>query len=214
MQVATISYNKPNTTFQALPSKFQKIDNFLIRGPHPSVYDIFRLKKEGVNQIYDFRHKSIRRINFFERITCQLLGIKYKRKPYSNLDGPYPHVEEFENIAKSVRINGEQGGKTLFHCNSGRHRTAHMTAFYRLTKGKHTLKEVKEHLGNKFKKTAIGILKSEVIEKGYYSRKRSYYNGHNPIKIIFTKINNRYAEAIERGQEIFFKTILGLGKQT
>ena len=210
MQVTAIPSNKPNLTFQALPSKFQKIDDFLIRGPHPSVCDIFQLKKEGVNQIYDFRHKSIRSIKFVEQITCQLLGIKYKRKPYSNLHGPYPHVEEFENVAKSVRQNGEQGGKTLFHCNSGRHRTAHMTAFYRLTEGKHTLKEVKENLGDKFKKTAIGILKSEVVHKGYYSRKPYNYNGYNPIKQVIAKINNRYVEAIRRGQEMFFKTVLGI----
>ena len=139
-----------NLTFARLPQNFQKVDDFLIRGPHPNLYDLYQLKKEGITEIYDFRHKGIRGFKFIEKSACNVLRIKYTRKPYSNLHGEYPTIQEFEQIAQSVAKNGERGGKTLFHCNSGRHRTAHMSAFYELTKGKQTLQEVKENLGKDF----------------------------------------------------------------
>ena len=48
------------TTFCALPKKYEIVDDYLIRGPHPCFCDVFTLKKEGVNQIYDFRHKRLK----------------------------------------------------------------------------------------------------------------------------------------------------------
>jgi len=212
MKILPYNTNQNNTSFQSLPKKFQAVDNYLIRGPHPNIVDLIHLKKEGVTQIYDFRHISIRGIKFVEKIACNFMDIKYKRKPYSNLHGEYPTIKEFEEIANSVKKNGDQGGKTLFHCNSGRHRTAHMSAFYRITKGEHSLAEIREQLGDRFKQTAIEIIKSEVVNKGYYSRKRSHYNGYNPIKHLFSRINNRYAEAIRRGQKMFCETIMEIRK--
>ncbi len=171
---------------------------------------MIELKKEGVNQIYDFRHKSPRSRNLVEKIACWFMDIKYKRKAYSNL-GEYPKVKDFEEIAQDVTQNGKNGGKTFFHCNSGLHRTAHMSAFYKLTQGK-SLEATKQQLGDKYRETAISILKSEVIHKGYYSRNFSTYKGKNPIKIIIKKMNNYYVRAIRRGQELFYKNILGLNQ--
>lgn len=209
MRVSAPKTHNFNPTFQGVPPRFQKVDNFLIRGPRPSLSDLIELKKEGVNQIYDFRHKSMRSWNLVEKVACWFMNIKYKRKAYSNL-GEYPQVVDFENIAQSVAQNGESGGKTLFHCNSGLHRTAHMAAFYRLTKGKASLDVTKQKLGEKYKETATSILKSEVVHKGYYSRKFDKYTGKNPIKHFLASMNNYYVKAIKRGQELFYKNILGL----
>ena len=53
---------------------------------------------------------------------------------YSNLYGEYPQLSVFESISKSVKENGENGGRTLFHCRSGCQRTSHFSAFYLLTR--------------------------------------------------------------------------------
>lgn len=205
--------NTQNITFKKLPNKYRKIDEYLIRGPHPTFCDLFKLKKEGVTQIYDFRHKSIHGVKWLEKLTCNLLGIKYTRKPYSNLYGEYPTIQEFEQITHTVAQNGKQGGKTLFHCNSGRHRTAHMSAFYELTKGEKSLKTTKEELGDQFGDKVYEIINREVAGKNYHSRKLDLYNGKNPIKKIIAHINNRYANAIKKGQKMFIDTIFGLNNQ-
>lgn len=108
---------------QGVGQKFQTVDKYLIRGPRPTVREVFQLKKQGVTQIYDFRHKSFRGMKFMERIACKLTGIKYIRKPFSFLQGNTPKLQDYEEIAKSVKQNGKRGGKTFFHCNSGKHRT-------------------------------------------------------------------------------------------
>lgn len=209
----TSTHSKHKTpTFAALPKKFKVVDDFLIRGPHPSVCDLFQLKKEGVTQIYDFRHKSIHGAKFIEKGMCKLLGIEYIRKPYSNLYGEYPTIQEFEEIAKTVVQKGEKGEKTLFHCNSGRHRTAHMSAFYELTKGKETLAQVKEKLGEKFGERVNCVIGQQITDQNYHSRTLKHYKGYNPIKILMAKINNRYAFAIKKGQKMFIDTIFGMDK--
>ena len=211
MNVSPINSNKntQNLSFKQIPKKFTSVDNYLIRGPHPNLYELYQLKKEGVTQVYDFRHKSLHGFKFIEKLACKVLGIKYTRKPYSNLYGEYPTIQEFEQMAQSVTQNGERGGKTLFHCNSGRHRTAHMSAFYELTKGKQTLQEVKENLGEDFGEKAKGIIQKQVTDKDYYSRMFKLYDGKNPIKKLAVRINNRYALAIRKGQRMFVDTIWG-----
>ena len=127
---------KSSISSKALPPKYKAVDNYLVRGPHPNVFDIIKLKKEGINKIYDFRQIGVRGFKWIERLACYFTGIDYNRKPYSFLRGEFPSQEEYEKIANEVRLNGENGGKTLFHCNSGTHRTSLMTAFYEITKGK------------------------------------------------------------------------------
>ena len=209
MNVSSINSNSNSQklTFKQLPKKFTSVDKYLIRGPHPCLYDLYQLKKEGVTQIYDFRHKSIHGFKFAEKVACKVLGMKYIRKPYSNLYGKYPTVQEMEEMAQSVAKNGEQGGKTLFHCNSGRHRTAHMSAFYEITKGKQSLQEVKEKSGQNFEEKFKIIIQKQLIEQDYYSRKHNRYKGKNPIKRLLAAINNRYAYAIQKGQKLFIDTI-------
>ena len=56
-----------------------------------------------------------------------------------------PEKTVFENVAYDVKQNGLNGGRTLFHCNSGRHRTAHMSTFYALTKGEPLKQVIKEN---------------------------------------------------------------------
>lgn len=188
---------------QKIPKKYTIVDNYLIRGPHPNLYDLPCLKDAGVNVIYDFRHKGVRGFKFIERLACKEIGIEYIRKPYSNLNGEYPTISEFEQIANSVFKNGEKGGKTLFHCNSGKHRTAHMTAFYEITKGKESLNECKNRLGKDFGEYVGNIIQKQIINKNFYSRKIKSYLGNNPLKKIVTAINNRYANAIYNGQRSF-----------
>lgn len=196
--------NSPN--FKAIPKGYSKVDEYLIRGHHPSVRELWDLKKEGVNQVYDFRHYSNFGCKFVERIACKLFGIKYNRLAYSNLYGSYPSVETFEKVAKDVKVNGENGGKTLFHCNSGRHRTSHFSAFYDITKGD-SLNDAKAkpNFNNNVQKS----IKEQIIDKNYFTRKRIDYDGYNPIKRIFVKINNRIADGLYNAQKIFTDRLQG-----
>ena len=181
--------------FKALPEKFKVVDEYLIRGPHPSPVDIFKLKKEGVNQIYDFRHYSLRGFKFIEQFFCRIAGIKYIRRAFSYLDGKYPRLKDYEAVASAVAQNGKNGGKSLFHCNSGTHRTALMSAFYDITKG--------EGLGAAFKQEGYTerlarVLKEQVTDTRFFSRNRVDITTKNPIKRAKNKFNNRVTEATQK----------------
>ena len=195
--------------FKALPSRYSNVDNFLIRGPHPSISDLIQLKKEGVTQIYDFRHKEIFSSKIIEEVACKILGIKYKKEPYHELYQQTSITRAFEQIAQSVATNGEKGGKTLFHCNSGRHRTAHMSAFYELTKGKQTLDEVRTELGERFGEKIRGIIETQIPSKTYRNRQIIEYNGSNPITQYQVAQNNKYARASRKAQAAFVKMLFG-----
>lgn len=215
VQNATNLKNTPNAyskalEFKALPKKYSKVDDFLIRGPHPSINDLIKLKKEGVTQIFDFRYKEFFSSKFIEKITCKILGIEYKKAPYNALYQQFPGTEAFEKVAKSVAKNGETGGKTLFHCNSGRHRTAHMSAFYELTKGKQTLEEVRTTLGKKFGERVRGIIQTQIPAKTYRNRQIIDYDGINPITKYRVAQNNKYARASQMAQSRFLKLIFGI----
>ncbi len=194
-------------TPRKLSPKYKKVDEYLIRGPHPSISDLIELKKEGVTQIYDFRHIGIRGFKFIEKFICKELGIKYIRRPYSHLKHQFPTTDDLNTIAKSVKTNGENGGKTLFHCNSGSHRTAHMTAFYDLTKG-----EPIDEVYNKMGGIKYGQKVQEVIHKHFYEQKyfnREYKNTHtlNPIKKFKNQFNNKVIDAISTAQASFLAII-------
>lgn len=186
-----------------LSNKYKNVDNYLIRGPRPKISDLIALKNEGVTQIYDFRHFGVRGFKFFEKRICKELGIKYIRFPFSYLRSEYPSIDDFEKIAKNVKSVGENGGKTLFHCNSGSHRTAHMAAYYDLTRG--------EGINKVFR--ALGVVKyaekmQEVINKHFYeqkffNRKERNEKTLNPIKYFKNKFNNRVKLATECAHSSF-----------
>lgn len=190
-----------------LSNKYRKVDDYLLRGPHPRISDLIDLKNEGVTQIYDFRHISVRGFKFIEKYACKKLGIKYIRYPFSYLKGEYPSVNEFEKIAHDVKQTGLGGGKTLFHCNSGSHRTAHMAAYYDLTKG--------ENINDVFNK--LGVIKysekmQEVIENHFYklnffNRKETKEKTLNPLKFLKNKFNNRVKHATEQAHASFIAIV-------
>jgi len=187
-----------------LQQKYSFVDEYLIRGPHPTVSALFRLRNNPwhVTQIYDFRHISKLHFKFIERLCCKLLGIKYIRVPYSNLYGRYPDLQVFEEIAHSVKENGLRGGQTLFHCNSGRHRTAQFAAFYKLTRGDR-LAVVKAQLGDAYEKRVFEIVKEQILEYDYFNRTVIQYNGINPVVSVFVKHNNRIAFALAKAHSLF-----------
>ncbi len=190
--------------FKALPKQYSKVDEYLIRGPHPSIKNLLILKQEGVNQIFDFRHLSNFGFKFIEKFLCKLLGIKYTRLPYSNLYGEYPKLETFEQTAAKVKQNGNNGGRTLFHCNSGRHRTAHFAAFYKLTKGE-SLKKVQAK--KNYKQLAKDIIQEQIYNTNYFSRTKIEYKGRNPIKRILIKYNNKIYDCLNNAQRMFLELI-------
>lgn len=194
--------NTSNISFGILPKKYKVVDNYLIRGPHPNIKDIINLKKEGINKIYDFRHYGIKGFKWIERIACNLVGIEYKRKPYSFLQGKFPTKEEYETIAKEVKINGENGGKTLFHCNSGTHRTSLMTAFYEITKGS-PLDDCKKDTFN-FGKLVDDTVKKHILDFRYFERNRvRLTRGTLPIINAKNKFNTKVTNGINRAFNLF-----------
>ena len=196
--IQNYTYNR--TIFAALPKKYRKVDEYLIRGPHPYIKDIIQLKREGVNRIYDFRHYNLRGFKFIERLACKIAGIEYIRKPYDFLKPQYPTQAEYETIAKEVKENGENGGKTLFHCRSGSHRTSLMAAFYDITKG-HTLKESKE--SPSYEENLKNTLGKHIINSNYFSRKHIVSDTRNPIKKHRISYNNIVEAATRKAYELF-----------
>ena len=193
-------------SFCALPKKYKAVDKYLIRGPHPGIRDIFRLKKEGVTQIYDFRHVGYRGFKFVERLACKYAGIEYIRRPFSFLRGQYPQLGDYEAISKSVKENGKKGGKTLFHCNSGTHRTSLMSAFYRITEGE-PLESCNKNAG--FREKVDKILSEEIADAHYFSRNRIVTDIHNPVAYILNKFNNRVQNATQRAYDLFVGIVKG-----
>ena len=194
-------YNVNSPNFTALPKKYKFVDNTLLRGPHPSICDVFRLKKEGVTQIYDFRHVSVRGMKFAERFACRIAGIKYIRKPFSFLTGKYPSKLDYETISKSVADNGKNGGKTLFHCRSGTHRTSLMSAFYQITKGK----PVKECISSdgKYSETVEKVMNDQIKNTNFFSRNRVDITTKNPFKRMKNIYNNRVEKATKTAYNMF-----------
>lgn len=169
---------------------YQDVDNYLMRGGAPSVKDLINLKKEGVTQIYDFRHDSRRGFKFIEVITSKLLGIDYRRRKFSFFNEQKPKLEDFEEVATAIKENGRNGGKTLLHCNSGRHRTGQMVAFYELTHGE-TLAKTKEMYPKTYQSRAKILLDRLENDGDYFSRSYIEKLSLNPIKRIFQKRNNK-----------------------
>lgn len=209
MKITSI-YQKFHTS-KGLSNKYTIVDDYLIRGPHPNINQLIALKEMGVNQIYDFRQSGIRGFKFVEKYLCRELGIEYKRYPFSYLNNQMPGLCSFEQIAKSVKLNGERGGKALFHCNSGRHRTAHMAAFYDLTKGE-PLEKVMDKDIIQFGDRLNNVIKKHFYQKKYFNREYRNKNTLNPIKYFKNKFNNRVKEATELAHASFISIITGYKK--
>lgn len=160
----------------------------------------------GVNQIFDFRHIGVIGFKFVEKYLCRELGIEYKRYPYSYLHKQYPGLDQFEQISKSVKSNGENGGKTLFHCNSGSHRTAHMAAFYDLTKGE-PLHKVMQNNVEQFADNLSKIIEKHFYQKKYFTRELRNEKTINPVKYFRNKFNNRVKHAIEVAHASFLSIV-------
>lgn len=202
-----INLYKKFYTPQGLNTKYKKVDDYLIRGPHPGILDLLELKNAGVNQIYDFRHVGMRGFKFVEKYFCKELGIKYIRTPYSYLEGKYPTLNDFASIAKNVKQNGENGGKTLFHCNSGSHRTAHMAAFYDLTGGESIEKIYSQTDPVSYADRVQQVLNKHFYSQKYFNRKIKNANTINPITRLRNSFNNRVIKATELAHASFVAII-------
>lgn len=189
-----------NISYTALPKKYKVVDNYLIRGPHPNISDIFQLKKEGINQIYDFRHYGLNGFKWVERLACKAVGIEYIRKPYSFIEHMYPTLEEYETISKAVKENGEKGGMALFHCNSGTHRTSLMAAFFKITKGK-PLEECKNN--ENFNEIVNDAVEEEITNSRFFSRNKVDTNTKNPLKLMKNTFNNKVEEVTRKAYDMF-----------
>ncbi len=187
--------------YGALPKKYKVVDEYLLRGPHPCFCDVFALKKEGVNQIYDFRHNSVKGFKWVERLACKFAGVEYIRKPYSFLFDKFPTQADYEALSKDVFLNGKNGGKSLFHCNSGTHRTALITAFYDITKGK-SLDICKKEDLNYLQNVELAIDK-HIISERYFSRNKVDKHTLNPIKRMKNVFNNKVMEVTNKAFELF-----------
>ena len=190
-----------------LRTNYKKVDDYLIRGPHPGISDLIELKNAGVNQIYDFRHVGVRGFKFVEKYFCKELGINYIRYPYSYLEGKYPTLDDFSTVAQNVRKNGEMGGKTLFHCNSGSHRTAHMAAFYDLTGGESLDKVYSQTDPVSYAEKVQQVLKKHFYTQKYFNRKIKNENTLNPIAKLKNSFNNRVVKATELADSSFVAII-------
>lgn len=137
-----------------------------------------------------------------ERIACKLAGIKYIRKPFSFLQGNIPKLQDYEEIAKSVKQNGKRGGKTFFHCNSGKHRTSHMATFYDITRGEALNEYRKKHLFQ-YKMQVANSLINQVYNANFFNRNIQHTKTLNPIKILRENFNNLVAAATRRTNKEF-----------
>ncbi len=198
-----INLYKTFYTPRGLSAKYKEVDNYLIRGPHPGISDLIELKNAGVNQIYDFRHVGVRGFKFVEKYFCKELGINYIRTPYSYLEGKYPTMNDFDSVAKSVKRNGENGGKTLFHCNSGSHRTAHMAAFYDLTGGESIEKVYLQTTPVSYADKVQKVLKKHFYNQKYFNRIIKDESTLNPITRLKNHFNNRVVKATELAHSSF-----------
>ena len=186
---------------------YYRVDNYLIRGGAPSVRNLIALKKEGVNQIYDFRHSNKRGLKFIEAIVAKLLGMDYRRRKFSFFTNQGPKLADFEEVAAAIKQNGKKGGKTLLHCNSGRHRTGQMVAFYELTHGE-TLAKTKDMYPRTYPLRAKILLDRLKNDGNYFSRSYIENLSMNPIKRMFQKRNNKVFESTKRAFDDFNNILL------
>ena len=199
----------PHNTFQdlyftALSPKYRRVDDAIIRGPHPSLKDLIELKKEGVNQIYDFRHYSNFGLKWIERLACKIIGIDYQRKAFSFFY-KRPQLKDFEEISKSVYDNSKRGGITLFHCNSGTHRTSLFSAYCAITKGEKLEKCFSDNPN--YLAESRKIIDKEIFNTNFFSRNAVQSFSYNPIKYVKNIFNNKVVKNTSEALNDFFNML-------
>ena len=112
-----------------------RVDNKLFRGPKPWPWDIYKLKKLGVTEIYDLMNRQ----RLGEKYICNLFGIKYIDIPTSITDYKFIEKEHIQKITDGIMKNPN---KSYIHCSRGRHRTGIAVAGYDMIANKKPFLEV------------------------------------------------------------------------
>lgn len=192
-------------------ANFIKIDDYLYRGSRPHYTQIKELKKMGINQIYDFRNISLDDgfNKIAEKILCKIYKIKYIRMPYFFKKEKYPSMENLEKVSKSIENNGKNGGCTLIHCRSGKHRTGQHVAWYEFTKGK-TIDELKN--SNDFYLNAYNLILKffNFDNKEYWSRTYKSEVVENKSLRMKNIDNNRRIDVVHRATIHFLETLYSI----
>lgn len=103
------------------------VDDKLIRGRSVlSPRKLYKMKKEGVNQVIDLRNTSyVKRP--LEKFFCRILGINYENFRYPFRNPSLPSEDFFMRLNKTITDND---GKTYIHCAHGKRRTGVCVAVY------------------------------------------------------------------------------------
>lgn len=105
----------------------KNIDGRLYTGkPIPSPVGLHQIKKLGVTQVIDLREDAFWK-KLWERINCNLMGIKYKNIKVKTHTLNIPNIDFFNNINSLITSNK---GNTYLHCKYGKHRTGMCVAAY------------------------------------------------------------------------------------
>ena len=121
-----------NITFQGKPNNYAKIDNFLSRSAQPQKDDFKWLKEQGVTDIINFRTMTVSGLNFSEKDTVEVLGMKYHNIPTVPAKPEESGIIKFLNLIKNIRQNN---GKAHIHCKAGADRTGMYSFVYKTLKG-------------------------------------------------------------------------------
>lgn len=157
-----------------------RVDNKLFRGPKPWPWDIYKLKKLGVTEIYDLMNRQ----RLGEKYICNLFGIKYINIPTSITDYKFIEKEHIQKITDGIMKNPN---KSYIHCSRGRHRTGIAVAGY-------------DMIANK--KPFLEVLNKDIFEGGYYSLEDNIakYQGKPPKRKlkIYQMISKQLSLFIEQ----------------
>lgn len=162
-------------------ASFQKVvDDRLVRGSCvTSPFRLYKMKKDGINQIIDLRNTSyIKRP--VERFLCQMMGIKYLNYRYSYRKTALPSGDFFEKVNDTIIKND---GITYIHCAHGKRRTGVCVAVYEKF---HTPKKDKDILADMVK---LGFW--EITENKNTSKEHK-------IKNIYNNLIDRFFPGLER----------------
>ena len=151
------------TNFYGLCKKPVIVDNKLMRGcAISSPFKLKKMKEEGITQIIDLRN-SARIESPFEKLMCNLLGIKYQHCNFSHRLNELPSNDFFETINKLIISNK---GKSYVQCEYGKHRTGLVVAIYE-----------KLHTQNRDKKIIENLINNgykEITKEGKTNKEKKY----------------------------------------
>jgi len=126
------------------------VDKKLIRGSCVSnPFELYSLKKDGVNQIIDLRCLSVEKIQiipfFIEKMFCKMLGIKHINIKYNHKLTDIPDMNFFKQINNLI-VNNPQ--KTYIHCRHGKRRTGICVAVFEMFNTKKQKSDILYNLYN------------------------------------------------------------------